>query len=407
MLILGEKTWKKYYIARYKVDIGSVTGRPGLDYVCKSLRGHKGLVSDVIFVTTNDIYDKGIIEKSAHPIVASCGHDKSVGLWNAREGKSLWRKSDGHESAVSSLALIRPNDLFVSGDHVGVANLWDVTTGQHTKLEEEHTSIAKIVCGSDDKLFIASHSGEVKIWDVRDASKSQQTIQSPLLGLKMMMVKNQTVVLAGWDSVFNSTPGIQVFDTRNLPSAGFQARQQDFQQPNGSLNHPRNSAATCLCWVPGRPSQLAAGYSDGSITIWDMKNLSEAYSFKPHVGSVTAISAVGSKVISAGTECSLSLWDLDAKKSLGSFVDHNLMITDIYADAYKVMTCSRDFSIRVYSWVNKKGDCGDSVRTIDSRYTLLGGSLQRAGNGFEKVVCDYTTCVGMANDVMKAYSFQV
>lgn len=402
-LFLGEKTWKKYYLARNKVETGSVTGRPGLDYVCKSLRGHRGLVSDVIFITTNDIYDESIVAKSAYSVIASCGQDKTVGLWNAREGKSLWRKSEGHESAVSCLALIKPSELFVSGDQTGIANLWDVTTGQCNKLPEEHNgSIAKMSTGNADQLFIASRSGVVKLWDVKDTSESQLTIQSPLLGLSMMLVKNETVILAGSDNVFNSTPGIKVYDIRNLAPEGFRARPHDFQQPNGSLNHQRNSTVTCLCWIPGKPHHIAAGYKDGSITIWDVKNLSESYSCKPHVGSVTAISAVGTKVISAGTECSLSVWDLDAKKSLGSFIDHNSMITDLYADAYKVMSCSRDFSIRVYSWVNKNG-----VRGLSSKYTLLGGSLQRAGKGFEKVVCDYATCVGMANDVMKAYSFQV
>lgn len=317
----------------------------------------------------------------------------------------MWRKSEGHQSAVSCLACIKPEEQFVSGDQAGIANLWDVGTGQFTTLPEEHSgSIAKMVwSGYDDQLLIASRSGEVRIWDVKDTSKSQQSIQSPLLGMSMMLAKNETIILAGSDSVFSSTPGIKVYDIRNLTPEGFRARAQDFQQPNGSLNHPRNSTTTCLCWIPGKPHHLAAGYSDGSITVWDVKNLSEHYSYKPHVGSVTAISAVGkSKVISAGTECSLSLWDLDTKKSLGAFVDHNSMITDIYADAFKMMSCSRDFSIRVYSWSSKNGN-----DALDSKYTLLGGSLQRAGNGFEKIVCDYTTCVGMANDVMKAYSFQV
>ncbi|KAK3754818.1 hypothetical protein QZH41_002134 [Actinostola sp. cb2023] len=373
-----QKTWKRYYIARRKVDTGAATGRPGLDYVCKSLRGHRGSVTDVIFITTNDIYDERIIEKSAHPLVASCGQDKNVGIWNTREGKSLWRKSDGHDTSVSCLELIKPNALFASGDDMGVVNLWDVTTGEHTKLQEEHSSIAQIVCESNrNGLFVASRSGEVKIWDVRDTTKSQLTIQSPLLGLKLMKVKgNQTLVLAGTDSVFNTSPGIKVYDIRNLIPEGFAARQQDFQPPNSSLNHPSSSTPSCLCWIPNRPNQLAAGYNNGSIMIWDVNSGQEVYSFRPHVGSVTAVAAVGCKVISAGTECSLSVWDLDKKKSLGSFVDHNSQITDIYADAFKVMSCSRDFSIRVYSWVEVKDIDGINYRheqftTVSARHAAI------------------------------------
>lgn len=337
-----------------------------------------------------------------------------VSLWKAHEGKSVWKNSDAHETSVSSLALIEPESSFASGDQQGVVNIWDVRTGQNTKLQETHSSeVTKLCCGPDvfgqskditdqSLLYVASRSGSVKLWDIRDTTKAQHVIDVPIHNLTMMKLKgSHTLVLAGKGSLFQEMPGIKVYDIRNLASSSF--RRPEIFSLDSSLNSIRT-----MSWIPSYPKHLAVGYTSGSIMIWDVTNGQTINTFKPHLGAVTALSAVGSKLISAGTECCLRLWDLEKNKSIDSFMDHNSEITDVYTDAFKVMSCSRDFSIRVYSWVDKKDSEGNNcVRSLDSRYTLLGGSLQRAGNGFEKIICDYTTCVGMANDVLKAYSFQV
>lgn len=50
-------------MARNKIETGVATGRPGQDYVCKTLRGHKGQITDAVFVTSNDVYNEEIIER--------------------------------------------------------------------------------------------------------------------------------------------------------------------------------------------------------------------------------------------------------------------------------------------------------------------------------------------------------
>ena len=62
-------------MARNKIETGVATGRPGQDYVCKTLRGHKGQITDAVFVTSNDVYNEDIIEKNVYPIVASCSRN--------------------------------------------------------------------------------------------------------------------------------------------------------------------------------------------------------------------------------------------------------------------------------------------------------------------------------------------
>ena len=162
--------------------------------------------------------------------------------------------------------------------------------------------------------------------------------------------------------------------------------------------------------MPGKQNQLIAGYNNGDILLWNSDSGQQIHCFQGHSGEVSCVRVLGSTVVSASHDHTVRLWDLNSLKALQTHTDHMGPVTGLYVDAYRVMSCSRDYSIRTYCWskgVRSSSSQPENSTALDSKYTLLGGSLQRAGNGFEKVVCDYSTCVGMANDVMKAYSFQV
>lgn len=410
LCFVGERTWQRYFIARNKIETGVATGRPGLDYVCKTLRGHKGQVTDMVFLTTNDIYDEEIIEKNTYPIIASCSQDKSVCLWNVREGKSLWKKQT-HESSVACLAVVSHDSLMASGDVEGEIKLWDVDTGQDTTLQGSHSAVVTgMLCGKDvigkgqgdaeNHLLIAGfRDGYVKMWDTRLTSGPQYELICPF-GLNYM--KLQANHLLATASKFEGT--IKIFDIRYLaPDCWKRPEIHTLQHPSDTMS------VTYLSWVPAKQNQLIAGYSNGDIILWNGDSGQQMHCFQDHRGEVSCVRVLGSTMVSAGHDHTVRLWDLTSHKCLQILTDHEGPVTGLHMDAYRVMSCSRDYSIRSYSW-SKTGSLSsqpESSRALDSKYTLLGGSLQRAGNGFEKVICDYSTCVGMANDVLKGYSFQV
>ena len=384
------------------------TGRPGLDYVCKTLRGHKGQVTDMVFLTTNNIYDEEIIEKNAYPIVASCSQDKSVCLWNVREGKSLWKKQS-HESPVACLAVVSHDSVIASGDVEGGIKLWDVKTEQDTALQGSHSAVVTaMVSGKDvilkgkgdtgsNLLIVGYRDGYVKIWDMRVTASPQYELTCPL-GLDNMTLQGDHLLATA--SKFEST--IKIFDIRYLAP-------ECWERPEiHSLQHPSDATVSCLSWAPTKGNHLAAGYNNGDIILWNGDSGQQIHCFQGHRDDISCICMLGSTLVSSSHDSTIRLWDLNLLKESQTHRDHNGPITGLYVDAYRVMSCSQDYSIRTYCWSKKASshETGSS-RTLDSKYTLLGGSLQRAGTGFEKVICDYSTCVGMANDVLKAYSFQV
>lgn len=105
----------------------------------------------MVFLTTNNIYDEEIIEKNAYPTVASCSQDKSVGLWNVREGKSLWKKQS-HESPVACLAVVSHDSVIASGDVEGGIKLWDVKTEQDTALQGSHSAVVTVMVSGKDVI---------------------------------------------------------------------------------------------------------------------------------------------------------------------------------------------------------------------------------------------------------------
>ena len=57
-------------------------GRPGADYTAKTLRGHKGQVCDVVYISSPDPND---IDSQCPSVVASCGVDGTVKTWAVKE----------------------------------------------------------------------------------------------------------------------------------------------------------------------------------------------------------------------------------------------------------------------------------------------------------------------------------
>ena len=57
-------------------------GRPGVDYTAKTLRGHKGQVCDVVYISSPDPND---IDSQCPSVVTSCGVDGTVKTWAVKE----------------------------------------------------------------------------------------------------------------------------------------------------------------------------------------------------------------------------------------------------------------------------------------------------------------------------------
>ncbi len=99
--------------------------------------------------------------------LASCGGDNSLKLWDVREGKCLktWR---GHSGWLWSVAFSPDGCTLASASEDKTVKLWDVRTGECLKTFAGHTSWVQSVVFSPDGKILASGSCDqtVRCWDI-------------------------------------------------------------------------------------------------------------------------------------------------------------------------------------------------------------------------------------------------
>lgn len=112
-----------------------------------TLKGHGGPIMDV----------------SVNPVtglVATASFDNSVGLWNSRTPRWL----EGHDAAVNAVFFLDERRAVSAGDDFTVI-LWNLGTGEMTKLKGHKGKVAAIDASSD-RTWIASASwdGSIGLW---------------------------------------------------------------------------------------------------------------------------------------------------------------------------------------------------------------------------------------------------
>jgi WD40 repeat protein len=101
-------------------------------------------------------------------LLASCGGDGTVRLWEARTGRPL-AALKGHTGEVYGVALSIDSQLLVSGGGDGTVRLWNPRTGQPLASMQGHTGVVYGVAMSADRRLVTSggFDGTVRVWEAR------------------------------------------------------------------------------------------------------------------------------------------------------------------------------------------------------------------------------------------------
>ena len=140
----------------------------------------------------------------------------------------------------------------------------------------------------------------------------------------------------------------------------------------------------CLASPSGHSSWVAAGGLDRKICLWDLRGAGQRLLIDMSdeesgtKGSVYALGANESLIVSGGPECTVKIWDPKSARRVTNFVGHtdNIRSVLISQDNSMIMTASSDQTIKVWSMV--AGRClhtltmhNDSIWCLESDHPQL------------------------------------
>eukprot|EP00879_Flechtneria_rotunda_P014523 GHRR01015177.1.p1 GENE.GHRR01015177.1~~GHRR01015177.1.p1 ORF type:complete len:678 (+),score=232.06 GHRR01015177.1:75-2036(+) len=132
---------------------------------------------------------------------------------------------------------------------------------------------------------------------------------------------------------------------------GSQVASLSPETPSSSTSTKAAAEVTKIALSPIN-QQLAAGYSDGTVRLWDIPSHTCLVTLSGHSGAVTALrySSSGALLASGSADTSLIVWDVVGEAGLCRFKGHKDAVTDLALihQGNKLISSSKDGCIKVW-----------------------------------------------------------
>ncbi|KAJ9121807.1 hypothetical protein QFC22_002430 [Naganishia vaughanmartiniae] len=253
-----------------------------------TLKGHTKPVKQVALIE----------QDGAGRLAVSCSADKTVKVWSegADGGKwSLQHNLTGHKGEVSGFTVHPSKRLVAAASTDQTWSLYDLANGETVKtydpLEGQEGSFAYTsFAGHPDGILHAggTDDGNVRIWDIRDASALAASLQSHSNPVTSLSFSENGYYLA---SSSNADPTVKIFDLRKLTVL------TSWQLPaENKINEVRFDTSAQFLTVVGTDARVYANKT------WD-----ELVKFDDNAGDLTGARFVdlGRKLVLSGMDRTL------------------------------------------------------------------------------------------------------
>ncbi len=276
-------------------------------------------------------------------LLASCGRDNTIKLWEANTGMLL-RIFEGHAGAVFSLAFSLDGKLLASGGGDKTIKLWEVSTGNLLRTLPGHLDLVTSLAFSPDGKLLASSSFDttIKLWEVSTGNllRTLAGHSDPIFSLafspdgKLLASGGQDKPIKLW----------KVSDPNDL-SADKPLLLQGHSGPVNSLAFSPDGKL------------LASGSSDTTIKLWEVStgNQLNTLMTKSDQGSSDPVSSIafspdGRELASGGGDKTVKLWDVKTGMLLNTLSGHTDSVRSVaFSPDGKILASgSADSTIKLF-----------------------------------------------------------
>lgn len=297
------------------------------------------------------------------------GPDHSLRVHDARSGRRLL-KLDGHESAVTAVAVSPDERRLVSGSCEGTLRLWDLGAGRPGPVSREHDNWISVCRFSSDGTRFATNSwdGTARLWDA-----------------------GRGTTIAVLDGSGEDLPQTLAFtpDGRRLIVASGPFLSAHDAEDGREIARVRVRETGAAAFVPTPSGDRVVSVCGGLFRTWDAESLEPLETLGHHpsgeMPTGLAVSPDGRLLASAGHEADAGLRELDSPGSAVTLIGHSGTVRGLAfsPDSRRLATASWDRTIRVWDTRAALGAGGSDVvdvfftpgtrvATVARRRTLTG-----------------------------------
>jgi WD40 repeat protein len=298
-----------------------------------------------------------------------------LALSNA-EDPALVRLLAGHSDVVMGVATSSDGSIAFSGDHSGLVNLWDLSTGRSlwsSKLspDQEMEALQAATMSKDGRLGLSGYfDGRVAVWDLAERKLAcvLPGQNSPIIALSVnangthALVGFEDHTLTYWDldtqvSLF-ATSGTAAITAVCLNAVGDQAiigdregmvTSFDFVQNNQQFQYPLHSQQVqSVAFSDDEKSVISCGM-DGAVLVFG--STSGVISAEiPKEGQEhlyrARLSHDGDLAITSAADNQVRLWDVEGKKLVYRFKGHSGPVNGLdLCGSSQAISCGGDYNI--------------------------------------------------------------
>ncbi|MBN4000491.1 NB-ARC domain-containing protein [Nostoc sp. LPT] len=270
--------------------------------------------------------------------LATSDTNGEIHVWDVTNSKQLFSCKE-HNSWVWDIAFSHPVLASCGQDHK--IKLWDTTTGECFKTLYDHASIVTAIAWSPDGQLLASTSYDrtVKVWHLATA-KCVQTLEG-----------HDACV---WSVAFHPTDQI-------LATAGEDNKIKLWDLQTGCCVQNLEGHQHWIKAIAFSPEgqMLASGSFDQTIKLWDLHTGMCLITLQGHAGVVTslAFSPKGEHLVSGSYDQTVKIWDINKGKCLDTLEKHTNRIWSVafHPQGHLIASGGDDHAARV--WELQTGQC--------------------------------------------------